>query len=124
MLTFGLVSSVFDYLTFGVLLWVLHANESQFQTGWYLASTITELLILLVIRTQRPFYRSRPARVLWMAVLAVAVITLLLPYTPLNRVLGMVPLPAPIILLLGIITVLYIAASEVAKRIFYRHAHW
>ncbi len=124
MLVFGLVSSVFDYLTFGVLLWILHAQESQFQTGWYLTSTITELLILLIIRTRRPFYRSKPARILLIAVGVVAVVTVGLPFSPLRHVLGMTPLPLPILLLLALITLLYVVTSEVAKHIFYRHAHF
>ncbi len=61
MVTFGLVSSLFDYLTFGLLLLALHASETQFQSGWFIESAITELLILLVIRTQKPFFHSRPA---------------------------------------------------------------
>ena len=124
MLTFGLVSSIFDYLTFGTLLFILHAQETQFQTGWYLESTITELLILLVIRTQRPFWRSKPARILMIAVLAVAVVTFVLPFSPLNVALGMAPLPLPILAILGGIAVAYVGASELAKRYFFRHAHW
>jgi P-type Mg2+ transporter len=124
MLTFGLVSSLFDYLTFGTLLVILHATETQFQTGWYLESTLTELLILLVIRTQRPFWRSKPAGILMIAVLAVAVVTFVLPFSPLNKALGMAPLPLSIIAILSAITVLYVGASELAKRYFYRHVHW
>ncbi|MCE5259700.1 MAG: magnesium-translocating P-type ATPase, partial [Chloroflexi bacterium] len=75
MVTFGLVSSVFDYLTFGALLLMLHAAEAEFQTGWFVESTLTELLILLVIRTRRPFWKSKPARVVLVAVVAVALVT-------------------------------------------------
>ena len=63
MMTFGLVSSVFDYLTFGVLLLVLHATQAQFRTGWFVESVISASLIVLVIRTRRPFFRSRPASI-------------------------------------------------------------
>jgi len=122
MVTFGLVSSVFDYLTFGVLLRVLQASEAQFQSGWFIESVVTELLILLVIRTQKPFFRSRPANQLLIGVVLVMAVTMLLPYTALAQPLGLVPLPPRILLLLGAITLGYLAASEVAKRFFYRHA--
>jgi Mg2+-importing ATPase len=124
MFVFGLVSSLFDYMTFGTLLWVLKANEAQFQTGWYLESTLTELVILLIVRTQRPFYRSKPVRALLMAVLGVAAITVFLPYSPLSKMLGFTPLPLALVGVLVLITALYMAASEWAKRIFYRHVHF
>ncbi len=120
MVTFGLVSSVFDYLTFGVLLLVVRATTDQFRTGWFLESVLTELLILLVIRTQRPFFRSKPGRYLVLSALAVALVTLALPYSPLNGILGLTPLPLPLLLVLLGITVAYVTASEIAKRIFYK----
>ena len=98
---------------------VFRATESTFQTAWFLESVLTELLILLVIRTQRPFYRSRPGRGLLIAVLIVAVATIGLPYSPLGRVLGFVRLLPLTILLLGGITVLYVLGSELAKKLFY-----
>jgi Mg2+-importing ATPase len=119
MITFGLVSSVFDYLTFGVLLLFLRAQESTFQTGWFLESVLTELLILLVIRTRRPFFRSMPGKALLSAVLIVAAVTVALPYSPLSKVLGFVRLPlVPVLVLIGI-TALYVLGSELAKRVFY-----
>jgi len=120
MVTFGLVSSVFDYLTFGVLLLVLRATADQFRTGWFMESVLTELLILLVIRTRRPFFRSAPGRYLLIATLLVAGVTVVLPYSPLSRLLGFTPLPLSVLLTLGGIAVLYIASSELAKKAFYR----
>ncbi len=79
MITFGLVSSVFDYLTFGLLLLILHANEGQFRTGWFLESVISASMIVLVIRSRKPFFRSRPGKYLLMATLSIAVITLIFP---------------------------------------------
>jgi Mg2+-importing ATPase len=122
MFTFGITSSVFDYLTFGTLLLVVRATTDQFRTGWFLESVLTELLILLVIRTRRPFFKSRPGRYLLMATLIVAGATIALPYLPLNRSLGFTPLSLPVLGVLTGITVLYITASEVAKRFFYRRA--
>jgi len=120
MVTFGLVSSVFDYLTFGALLLALHATADQFRTGWFLESVLTELLILLVIRTRRPFFKSRPSRYLLIAALIVAGVTVVLPYSPLKGLLGFTPLSLPVLLALGGITALYITASELAKKSFYK----
>nr|MBN1228156.1 magnesium-translocating P-type ATPase [Anaerolineae bacterium] len=120
MVTFGLISSLFDYLTFGLLLLVLHAGQDEFRSGWFVLSIITELLILLVMRTQKPFFRSKPSRALLAAALAVSVVTLLIPYTPLNTSLGLAPIPPTTLLALLGIAALYITASELAKYWFYR----
>lgn len=119
MIVFGLISSFFDYLTFGVLLLVLHAGQGLFRSGWFVLSIITELLILLVMRTQKPFFRSRPSSALLTATLVVSGVTLLIPYSPLNTLLGLVPIPPPALLALLGIAALYITTSELAKRWFY-----
>jgi Mg2+-importing ATPase len=124
MVTFGLVSSVFDYLTFGTLLLVLHAPVGQFRTSWFLESVLTELLILLVIRTRRPFFKSRPGNYLLIAALIVAGVTVVLPYSPLSELLGFTSLPISLLLVLGGIAVLYIATSEMAKKIFYKRVRF
>ena len=120
MLMFGLVSSVFDYLTFGALLYGLRATEREFQTGWFVESLMTELFIVLVIRTQRPFFRSRPGRLVLTATLLVAGTTIFLPYTPLAALFGFVPLPPLFVLLLLAITGGYLVASELVKGWFFR----
>jgi Mg2+-importing ATPase len=119
MVTFGLVSSVFDFITFGALLLILRAGEKQFQTGWFVESLMTELMILLVVRTRRPLFKSRPGKYLWISTLLVAIATVLVPYLPFSRLLGFVPLPLPAMALLLGITVLYVAANEYVKRIFF-----
>ncbi|MBN2569483.1 MAG: magnesium-translocating P-type ATPase [Deltaproteobacteria bacterium] len=81
MLTFGLISSVFDYLTFGVLLFILHATTDQFRTGWFLESVISASLIVIVIRTRKPFIASKPGKYLVMATMIVMAVILILPYT-------------------------------------------
>jgi Mg2+-importing ATPase len=125
MIVFGLISSAFDYLTFGVLLLVLHATEDQFRTGWFIESLFTELFILLVVRTRRPLFKSKPGRLLWISTLLVGVGTLALPYTPLvGPIFGFVPMPPLMLLLLLAITALYIAANEVAKQWFYRRVQF
>jgi Mg2+-importing ATPase len=120
MLVFGLVSSVFDYLTFGILFYWLRATEREFQTGWFLESLMTELFIVLVIRTRRPFFRSRPGTLLIAATLGVAGTTLFLPYTPIGAVFGLAPLPPGVVLTLAGVTGGYLVASELAKGWFFR----
>ena len=120
MITFGLVSSVFDYLTFGLLLLVLRANESQFRTGWFLESVISASMIVLVIRSRKPFFKSRPGKYLLIATLSIAVITLILPFTPLGDVFGFSPLKFSTYLYLMLIVVIYIIAAEITKTIFYK----
>ncbi|MEO8613153.1 MAG: magnesium-translocating P-type ATPase, partial [Chloroflexota bacterium] len=100
MIVFGLVSSVFDFLTFGVLLWLLNASPQEFRTGWFIESLMTELVIALIVRTRKPFFRSKPGRWLWWSTVAVAVLTLLLPYLPINTLFDFVPLPFTTLLLL------------------------
>ncbi len=121
MITFGIVSSVFDYLTFGALLWLLGADISQFQTGWFQESVISAAIIVLVIRTRQPFFRSRPGRYLAAATLLVVALTIILPYTPLAELFGFRPLTAAFLGMIGLIMAVYITTAELAKRIFYRY---
>ena len=119
MLLFGLVSSVFDYLTFGALLFLLHASPEQFRTGWFVESVISASAIVLVIRTRRPAFTSMPGRYLVLATLAVACATLLLPYTPIAKPLGLTPLPVAFLLLLVSILLCYVLTAELVKQRFY-----
>jgi P-type Mg2+ transporter len=119
MIIFGLVSSVFDYLTFGMLLFVVRASPEQFRTGWFIESLLTELVIALVVRTRGPFFRSRPGTMLWTATLVVGLVTLAIPYLPFGGFLGFTPLPAWLMGALLGITALYVAAAELAKKFFY-----
>ncbi len=121
MIIFGLTSSLFDFLTFGILLFVLKGTQDIFRTGWFVESLLTELLVALVVRTRRPFYRSRPGRWLLISTAVVTALTFVLPYLPLNPVLGFVPLPASVMAWLVAITVLYVLATEVVKKFFYAH---
>jgi Mg2+-importing ATPase len=120
MITFGLVSSVFDYLTFGALLIVLHATQDQFRTGWFLESVISASLIVLVIRSRKPFFKSKPAKYLLMATLLTVIVTLILPFTPVGGIFGFGPLPISFLLLIAIVVMGYIVTAEMAKVIFYR----
>ena len=120
MITFGIVSSVFDYLTFGALLLILHATQDQFRTGWFLESVVSASLIVLVIRSRKPFFKSRPGKYLLLATLAIVVVTLLLPFTPLAEVFGFSPLPISFLLSIGIIVLFYVVAAEMVKTVFYK----
>jgi Mg2+-importing ATPase len=122
MLTFGLVSSVFDYLTFGVLLLLLHATPEQFRTGWFVESVISAAVIVLVVRTRRPFIKSRPGKYLLITTLSVAAAALILPFTPIAKPLGFGGLPPFVLFLMVCIVGLYILAAELAKALFYRRA--
>ncbi len=119
MVLFGLVSSIFDFLTFGVLLFLYHASPEEFRTGWFIESLLTELVIALVVRTRRVFFRSRPGTLLLVSTLVIIGITLVLPYLPFNTLFGFIPLPAPLMLMMIGLTLLYILVTEVAKKYFY-----
>jgi Mg2+-importing ATPase len=119
MVIFGLVSSIFDFLTFGTLLLVFRTSPEQFRTGWFIESLITELVIALVVRTRHVFFRSRPGRLLLLTSLIFMAITLVLPYLPFISVFGFVPLPTPLMLAMLGLTVLYVLAVEIAKKVFY-----
>jgi len=119
MVTFGIVSSVFDYCTFGALLLVLHATQVQFRTGWFLESVISASLIVLVIRSRKPFFKSRPGKYLLMTTLSVFAATLIVPYSPLAALFGFSPLPVSFLLFIGLIVLFYIVTAEITKKIFY-----
>jgi Mg2+-importing ATPase len=120
MITFGLVSSLFDYLTFGALLLLLHANVDLFRTGWFTESVVSASLIVLIIRTRQPFFRSKPGTPLWVATLLVVAGTLALPYTRWSWLFGFVPMPFAFFAVLAGILLLYVVAAEVAKKSFYK----
>jgi len=119
MIVFGIVSSIFDYLTFGVLLW-LNATVAQFRTGWFIESIVSASLIVLVVRSRRPFFRSRPSKLLTLATGGIVIITALTPYLPFAGVLGFQPMPAHFYPIIALIIFAYIVAAELAKLLFYR----
>jgi Mg2+-importing ATPase len=119
MVTFGALSSIFDFVTFGVLLG-FNASVALFRTGWFVESLLTELVIALVVRTRRPIYRSHPGGVLlWSTCLLVA-LTVALPYLPGAAVFGFVRLPPALMASVLSITAAYVAAAELQKAWFYR----
>ena len=119
MVLFGLVSSIFDFLTFGILLFIFRASPEEFRTGWFIESLLTELVIALVVRTRGLFFRSKPGKLLWISTLIVVCITVVLPYIPFNFLFGFIPLPAPLMLAMLGLTALYVVVTEIAKKYFY-----
>jgi Mg2+-importing ATPase len=120
MIVFGITSSVFDYLTFGVLLFVLQSSTDLFRTGWFVESVVSASLIVLVIRSRGPFFKSTPGKYLLMTTLVIVGVTLIFPFTPLGDLFGFTPLPISFLLAMATIVVFYIFAGEAVKRIFYR----
>lgn len=112
----GPISSLYDFLTFFVLLQVLHAGESEFHTGWFVESLTTQVLVLFVIRTRGSCLRSRPARALVASTSAVIAFALVLPFLPWAGVLGFTPLPPLYFAFLAGATLTYLAMMERAKR--------
>jgi Mg2+-importing ATPase len=119
MIFIGPISSIYDFLTFYVLLHFFHASETLFHTGWFVESLATQTLVLFVIRTAGNPLRSRPSRWLTLNTLTIVVVGVLLPFSPLARLLGFTPLPVPFFLFLGISTLTYLLLVEVAKRRFF-----
>jgi Mg2+-importing ATPase len=120
MLIFGPISSLFDFLLFGSMLFIFHASPALFQTGWFLESLSTQTLVIFIIRTSSTFYRSRPSRAITFSSLAVVVFAMILPFTPIAQLMGFVVPPAPFWLLLAAFVVAYLVVAEGLKRVFYR----
>ena len=119
MIVFGLISSLFDYLTFFVLLYLLHADEKVFQTGWFTESVISATLIVLVVRTRLPFFKSLPGKYLSIATSLIVVFVFILPYLPFSGLLGFSKLPIMFFLWMLLIVAAYSITAELAKRWFF-----
>jgi P-type Mg2+ transporter len=119
MIVFGLISSVFDYLTFGVLIW-LNATVEQFRTGWFIESIVSAALIVLVVRSRRPLMKSQPSKLLALATAVVVIVAALMPHLPFSSALGFRPMPVSFYFIIAFVILAYVAAAELAKSIFYR----
>ncbi|MFI8237152.1 magnesium-translocating P-type ATPase [Streptomyces sp. NPDC085866] len=124
MICFGPISSLFDFATFAVMLWIFHAGPAQFRTGWFVESLATQTLVIFAIRTRRiPFWRSRrPSTALTLTALGVVAVGAALPATPLAPVLGFQLLPPVFFAAVAAMVVVYLLLVEIGKRIFYRTA--
>ncbi len=123
MLFFGPLSSLFDFLTFALMIGAFHAGPSLFRAGWFAESLATQTLVIFAIRTRRsPFTRSRPSLPLLLASLGTAVVGVLLPLSPLSHLLGFARLPLGFFLALVGMVVAYLVLIELAKRLFFADA--
>jgi Mg2+-importing ATPase len=120
MVEFGILSSVFDFLMFSALLGIFRAGPETFRTGWFVESLLTELVVALVMRTRRPFFRSRPGTLLLTSTVVLIAVAFVIPYLPFADVFGFVRLPGAMLGTITVVTVLYVAATEWQKKWFYR----
>ncbi len=120
MLVVGPVSSVFDFLTFFIMLRVFHAGEALFQTGWFVESLATQVLVIFVIRTRGNPFKSRPSRILTLTSLTVVAVAAALPFTGLGHRIGFVAPPPLFFLLLALMVIAYLSAVQAVKWWFYR----
>ena len=116
MLTIGPISSIYDFLTFYVLLHFFHASQPEFHTGWFVESLATQTLVIFVIRTAANPLKSRPSVPLAITTIMIVATGIALPYSPFTRLFGFVPLPSPFFVFLAISTVTYLALVELGKR--------
>ncbi|OIN61067.1 magnesium-translocating P-type ATPase [Arsenicibacter rosenii] len=121
MLTFGLLSSVFDYISFFLLLYVFRTDEAHFQTGWFVESVLSASVIVLVVRTRRVFYRARPGKWLVLATVFIVGLVLVLPVTPVAQAFGFKPLPLHLYGVIPGIVGAYAISAEGLKYWFYKH---
>ncbi len=123
MLVFGILSSIFDYITFGILIFLFKATEVEFQTGWFIESVVSATLIVLVIRTRKSFTQSRPSKYLAVSSILIALFVMIMPYIPFSSILGFKPVPPIFYLVLLSVVVFYILSAELTKRLFYKYIH-
>jgi hypothetical protein len=125
MVSLGPVSSVFDFLTFFIMLLVFNATESLFQTAWFLESLCTQTFVIFAIRTRKsPFWKSRPSKLLILSSVGIVVLALLLPFTPIGPLFGFETPPPAFLLVLAVLVGTYLVFAELVKTWFYgRHAY-
>jgi Mg2+-importing ATPase len=116
MLLFGLISSVFDIITFLVLRLGFNAGAELFRSGWFVESTFTELVVMLVLRTRKRFWRSAPGKALWVSSAVLGALVIAIPFTFVGKFLQLAPLPLPLLAVLGGLIAIYAAINELAKK--------
>lgn len=120
MVVFGIISSLFDYVTFFVLIYIFKAKESYFQTGWMLESVISAMVVMLIVRTARPIFKSKPSKKLILAIVCVSILLVGIIYSPINSYLGLVDLPIKALLAMFLISFVYALVAEALKKEFYK----
>lgn len=121
MVVFGITSSIFDYVTFFVLLNIFKADEKLFQTGWMLESVISAMVVMLIVRTARPAMKSKPSKNLLISIGLVSLILISIIYSPINSYLGLVALPLGAFISMLCISLIYALVAEIMKKKFYKH---
>ena len=124
MVTFGIQSTAFDYLTLAILVIVLQVGQAEFQSTWFNLSILTELFVMLIVRTRRPFIKSKPGKYLVWVSFIIFLITMLLPYTPIGLLLRLIPFKALDLVIISGILLVYVITTEVTKRFFYKVVHY
>ncbi len=120
MIVFGLLSTVFDFFTFTILLFVLNANTNEFRTGWFIESVLSASLVVLIIRSKKPLFKSIPGKFLLVVTFIVDVFVIAIPFTPIGQILGFVQIPVMFYLSIAIILIIYAISAEMIKWIFYK----
>lgn len=120
-IVFGLVSSIFDFLTFYLLYGVFHMKDSQFQTGWFIESIATQVLVIFIIRTKRiPFFKSTPGKWITLSAISIVALAWIIPYTSLGTLLSFTPLPPILLAAIFGLVLIYLLMAEITKYFFYR----
>ena len=120
MLFFGPISSLYDFMTFGIMLFFFHSSAMMFRTGWFIESIATQTLVVFIIRTRKPFYKSAPGKWVVFSCIGIVALALLIPFTPLGKLFELTTLPILFFVFLGVMIITYLLLAELAKRIFFK----
>jgi Mg2+-importing ATPase len=120
MVIFGLLSSIFDYITFLFLLYAMKVSSDIFRSAWFLEGLFTQILVILSLRTKKFFLKSKPSGLLLLTVFGVGLVGIIIPFTPLGKMLELRPLSIPLYLFVLLVVVFYLASVEIVKGFFYK----
>jgi Mg2+-importing ATPase len=120
MILFGLISTVFDLATFLLLRVFFDASQELFHTVWFVESSFTELVVMIILRTHRPFWKSKPGKGLFVSTIIIAALILWLPFSFIASTFGFVPIPANILILITLLIFIYAVFNEFLKRAWWK----
>jgi Mg2+-importing ATPase len=120
MIVFGLISSVYDFITYFSLIYVFNASQELFRSAWFLEGLLTEVAVLLVLRTREFFLKSKPSKFLILTVSLIFISGFIIPFTPIGKLLELQPLTLSLYLFVIIVIILYILTVEIGKKFFYK----